>query len=285
MKKRFLLGLSIAILFIVGISIFAAIKPSEPRNVKPDPSQIEQNADNGKHAAGKHDGKSNSQKAKAAAKQPKSLFKKKDARVVAVGDSLTQGVGDSTKSGGYIGVLDREINNTDNKVQFDNFGHAGDRTDQLLKKIRDPKVSTAIGDADVVLITIGANDIMKVIKENVTNLDYQDFKNEQKQYDKRLHKVFKELQSINSDADIYLLGFYNPFLKYFQDIPELNSIVKMWNSTSEAATKKNKKLHYIPTKDLFDDSKVNLFYEDNFHPNDQGYKKMAERVMEHLKFK
>jgi len=285
MKKRFLLGLSIAILFIAVISIYAAVKPGEPRNVKPDPAQIEQNADKTKHTAGMPQGKTASQKVKASAKGPKNLFKKKDARVVAIGDSLTQGVGDSTKSGGYIGFLDREVNNSETKVQFDNFGHAGDRTDQLLKKIRDPKVSTAIGDADVVLITIGANDIMKVIKQNVTNLDYEDFKAERKQYDKRLHKIFEALQRINPDADIYLLGFYNPFLKYFHDIPELNSIVKMWNSTSKAATNDNKQLHYIPTKDLFDDSDENLFYEDNFHPNDRGYELMADRVKEHLKLK
>src|SRR5690625_3111667 len=78
----------------------------------------------------------------------------KEFHVVAIGDSLTQGVGDSTKKGGYIGILDETINQHKQIVSFDNFGKSGRRTDQLLEFLDDPEVVTAIEGTDVILMTI-----------------------------------------------------------------------------------------------------------------------------------
>src|SRR5699024_3559851 len=66
----------------------------------------------------------------------KDVFAQKDTHVVAIGDSLTQGVGDATNSGGYVGILDDVVNDDIQTATFDNFGHAGDRTDQLLKRMK-----------------------------------------------------------------------------------------------------------------------------------------------------
>lgn len=282
-----MIGLGIAILLIAGIGIYALINPADDtRNTKPDPTQIDQSSIDEQDQQKKElpDAGNKPTKAKAVTGQ-NGIFARHSTKVVAIGDSLTQGVGDSTKSGGYIGILDRKVNEDKKRARFVNFGHAGDRTDQLFNKIKDPKVSTTIADSDIVLITIGANDIMKVVKSNITNLQYDDFTKERAQYDKRLHKVFDKLQAINPDADIYLLGFYNPFDQYFQDVPELNDIVNMWNKTSKTATEEDDQLHYIPTKDLFDNATENVFYEDNFHPNDLGYEMMADRVLEFIRFK
>src|SRR5690625_1301500 len=95
------------------------------------------------------------------------IFTKEETRIVAVGDSLTQGVGDSTGNGGYVGILNNTVNQINHLVEFDNYGHRGDRTDQLLKRMDAPNVSTSIADADIVLMTIGANDIMQVVKEKI----------------------------------------------------------------------------------------------------------------------
>src|SRR5699024_3221697 len=94
------------------------------------------------------------------------IFTKEETRIVAVGDSLTQGGGDSTGNGVYVGILNNTINQINHLVEFGNYGYRGDRTDQLLKRLDDLNVSTAIADAYIVLMTIGANDIMQVVKEN-----------------------------------------------------------------------------------------------------------------------
>src|SRR5699024_9668293 len=199
-----------------------------------------------------------------------------------VGDSLTQGVGDSTGNGGYVGILNNTINQINHLVEFGNYGHRGDRTDQLLKRLDDPNVSTAIADADIVLMTIGANDIMQVVKENFTNLNMKEFKEERVHYEARLREIFAKIRKMNPETEIYLVGFYNPYDKYFKDIEELAMIVDEWNSAGKAITEELDHVNYIPTKDLFDDTDEDLFAEDNFHSNDLGYQRMAKRVLEYL---
>jgi len=215
-------------------------------------------------------------------KRSKDVFAQKDTHVVAIGDSLTQGVGDANNSGGYVGILDDVVNDDIQTATFDNFGHAGDRTDQLLKRMKDPKVQTSLKKADIVLITVGANDIMKILRDNITDLNYQEFKEEQPAYEERLTTIFTNLSYLNESAEIYLVGFYNPFEQYFADVPELDQIVEDWNSIGEKVTATESQFHYIPTKDLFDDADQDLFYEDNFHPNNDGYEKMAKRVLDYI---
>src|SRR5699024_5743876 len=105
----------------------------------------------------------------------KDLFLKKDTHIVALGDSLTQGVGDVSGEGGYVGILDKTINKEEKRTAFTNFGKRGSRTDQLLDRLSDPEITKEIKKADIILITIGANDIMQVVKENFTNLTFEQF--------------------------------------------------------------------------------------------------------------
>src|SRR5699024_10234910 len=117
------------------------------------------------------------------------------------------------------------------------------------------------------------------LKDNITNLTYQKFKEERVYYEGRLRDIFSEITDLNNDADIYLIGFYNPYDKYFKDIKELALIVNDWNRTGKAITEEFDQVTYVPTKDLFYNPTEELFAEDNFHPNDLGYRKMAKRVL------
>ncbi|MBM7601136.1 lysophospholipase L1-like esterase/uncharacterized protein YxeA [Virgibacillus halotolerans] len=211
-------------------------------------------------------------------------FSNKETHVTAVGDSLTQGVGDSQGEGGYVGILDRTVNEKSQLVHFDNYGVRGNRTDQLLNRLDDEAVSSAIKDSDIVLITIGANDIMKVVKENITDLSFKDFVKERVGYEQRLRDIFNKIQELNPNTEIYLIGFYNPFGKYFEDIDELDTIVKEWNNIGTAITADYEGATFIPIDDLFSDPDTDeeLFADDNFHPNDLGYKRMAKRVLSYL---
>lgn len=209
-----------------------------------------------------------------------SLYQK-DIKVAAIGDSLTQGVGGTSK-GGYIGILDETINEEKKIAHFDNFGKRGNRTDQLLKRIKEPEIATSIKKADIILVTIGANDIMHVVKENFTNLTYKQFAKEQVNFEKRLIQIFDALKDLNTEADIYFLGLYNPFDKYFDDIEELDLIIEEWNTAGESIAESYEHTTFIPMKDLFDGVTTNMFADDHFHPNEHGYYQMAKRVLEYL---
>lgn len=206
-----------------------------------------------------------------------------ETQIVAVGDSLTQGVGDETEQGGYVGILDRTINSTGVTVHFDNFGKRGNRSDQMLDRLREEQeIIDAIEESDIILVTIGANDIMQVVKENFISLDINDFELEQVYYEQRLQEIFTEIREINPDIYIYLVGIYNPFKFYFEDIQELDMIVSAWNETGLEISSEYENSTFIPIEDLFHDTSVNLYSEDNFHPNYEGYYRIAERVLNYL---
>ncbi|NRK74218.1 GDSL family lipase, partial [Salmonella enterica subsp. enterica serovar Typhi] len=155
--------------------------------------------------------------------------------IVSVGDSLTQGVGDSTGKGGYVPYLQDLLEETKgvNKADFVNYGVRGNRSDQLLKRIKTEEVSKAIQKADGVIITIGGNDIMKVVRNNFTNLQVESFNEQLNEYENNLYEILSNVRTNNSNAVIILVGVYNPFIKMFSDIKEMNQIVTDWNNTSE----------------------------------------------------
>lgn len=209
-------------------------------------------------------------------------FFTKKTHVVAIGDSLTQGVGDTTGNGGYVGILDRLVNQKKKLVEFENYGKRGNRSDHLLKRLDKPEIAESIDKSDIVLITIGANDIMKVFKETFPNLEYADFVNKRKDYEKRLRRIFDKINALNKDTEIYLIGFYNPFEKYFPEIKELGMIVHDWNQTGMSVAKDYENVTFIPTIDLFRHTDADLFAADNFHPNTYGYQLMAKRILEYV---
>lgn len=207
------------------------------------------------------------------------LFIKKDTDIVAIGDSLTQGVGDTTENGGYVGIIENTLKSTNEEIDIKNYGKRGNRTDQLLDRLKQEEISESIKGAEIVLITIGANDIMKIVRENITNLEYSLFVDEQVRYKDRLRKIMDTMLELNPDAKIYLIGFYNPFSQYFQEIEQLDQIIDNWNATGQSVTDEYETVSFIPTYDLFENTEEDLFYSDNFHPNTKGYELMAERVL------
>ncbi|MCM3164928.1 SGNH/GDSL hydrolase family protein [Metabacillus litoralis] len=209
------------------------------------------------------------------------LFEK-DLQVVAIGDSLTQGVGDETKNGGYVGILNTTFENNNIKVTIENYGKRGNRTDQLLKRLEKKEIEASIQKADIVLVTIGANDIMKIVRSNFTNLQLEDFEKEEQQYIERLTAIFSKINELNPNSKIYYIGFYNPFDRYFPEIQEMQMIVNDWNEIGKSITEDFENVNYIPIADLFSNSDVELLSEDYFHPNTTGYKLMAKRILESM---
>src|SRR5690625_4290266 len=103
------------------------------------------------------------------------IFQQQEIRIVAIGDSLTQGVGDETNQGGYVGIIHDALhtNLQQPTIVIDNFGKRGHRTGQLLTRLHDEseqELENSIELADIILVTIGANDIMEIFKQNILDL-------------------------------------------------------------------------------------------------------------------
>lgn len=212
-------------------------------------------------------------------------FIPKDVNIASIGDSLTKGVGDETKRGGYTSLLEEklQLEKGIKSVTLYNYGVKGHKTTDLLNRIQDDEVQQGIADADIIIITIGGNDIMKIVKENLFDLSLDVFKKEQTKYEIRLQKVLENIRQYNSEGEIILVGLYNPFGWFIDLSPEINTIVDNWNEGSKDILSEFDHTQFVVVDDVFNDADENLLSEDEFHPNAKGYELMSERIFEAIK--
>ncbi|MFZ7944305.1 MULTISPECIES: SGNH/GDSL hydrolase family protein [Bacillaceae] len=204
--------------------------------------------------------------------------------IVSAGDSLTQGVGDSTGQGGYLPYLKTMLEKEKGiqEVDFYNFGVKGNRTTQLLKRLKTPEMKDVLQRADLIILTIGGNDIMKVVKDNISNLQISDFIKEKDSYRGHLTQIIDTIVQENPNASIVLVGLYNPFSMWFSDIKEMDQIVAEWNQVGQHVIANYPHTYFVEIEDVFLNAAENLLYTDHFHPNDKGYELIAERLNETL---
>ena len=217
---------------------------------------------------------------------------------VAIGDSLTQGVGDKTSQGGFVPLFAHDLDDTyDVSVVYQNFGVAGNTSKQIYNQItKQTKIQSALKKADVITLTVGGNDVMKVIRTNLTNLSESSFEKPALEYQKQLSDLFTYIRQQNKDAQVFVLGIYNPFYLNFPNIVEMQTITDKWNEASQAIVNQQVNMYFVPINDLIykginGDQGVSesnqetktitndaLFDEDHFHPNNIGYKIMSDAV-------
>jgi lysophospholipase L1-like esterase len=208
-------------------------------------------------------------------------FFPRNIKVVAIGDSLTQGVGDRSKSGGYLAYLEKHLltHKGISSVMVTNFGKRGLRISQLDEVVE--KNEETIKQADLIMITIGGNDMMKIVRSHFFDLSYALFEKEQKKFASKLDRLITKIRSLNEEASIVLLGLYNPF-GALQTIPEIEQVIQLWNDGSKEILNQYENTIFVEVADLFA-NRDDVLYNDQFHPNNLGYELIAQRVHERLK--
>lgn len=221
---------------------------------------------------------------------------------VAIGDSLTQGIGDSTNQGGFVPILADQLDDSYGfRVESKNYGVSGNTSSQIIKRIENQKkIQQSIKEAELITLTVGGNDVMKIIRENFDSLSEKSFKKPLKAYQKRLVTMIQLIRKYNKDVPIYVLGIYNPFYLNFPEITTMQEVIDNWNEATETTVNENN-AYFVPINDVLykgingdegvtsqsenDTSITNdaLFEEDHFHPNNIGYQIMADAVMSKIK--
>lgn len=228
-------------------------------------------------------------------------IEKEPLHIVAIGDSLTEGVGDATNGGGYVPIVADMLEETDayKEVTTSNYGKSGDRSDQILERFNENKsIQEDIESADIVVLTVGGNDIIQTFKQNLLTVAEESFILPEEAYKENLKTLLSAFKQLNPELQIYVFGIYNPYYVYFPEITEMQDIVINWDKTTQEVVNNTDNATFVSIADLFnpaveqedkkdlliDEEKLSeteinnpyLYEEDLFHPNEAGYKLMSE---------
>lgn len=201
-------------------------------------------------------------------------------QIVSLGDSLTRGVGD--KEGiGYIGRMKEDLQKDyKQKVALTNLAVSGAKMPDLLKQIESSGAQYSIKQADVIVLTIGGNDLFPGW-ESLGKIDLETYRPDTETFQNEAKKIIEEIRKLNTDSPIFWLGLYNPF-EDVEDLKGSSNIVVDWNASLEKLALNDKNVYITPTFDLFQNRGKDLLYSDHFHPNEVGYTYIAERLVQNV---
>ncbi|MHA4045824.1 SGNH/GDSL hydrolase family protein [Bacillus cereus] len=201
-------------------------------------------------------------------------------QIVSLGDSLTRGVGD--KEGiGYVGRMKEDLQKDyKQKIALTNLAVSGAKMPDLLKQIESNGAQYSIKQADVIVLTIGGNDLFPGW-ESLGKIDLETYRPDTETFQNEAKKIIEEIRKLNTDSPIFWLGLYNPF-EDVEDLKGSSNIVVDWNASLEKLALNDKNVYITPTFDLFQNRGKDLLYSDYFHPNEVGYTYMAERLVQNV---
>ncbi len=211
-------------------------------------------------------------------------FFPRDLNIVALGDSLTSGFGDQSGRTGYSTILESMLQNQRgvNQASVKNFGIGGLRSEQLLEELNRSTIKYSIQKADYVIVTIGGNDVMKVAQEHILDLTSAPFEKGNQEYLYNLNLIITKIQESNPNAKLFFVGIYNPFAALFAGVPEIEQVIDGWNQTTELVLSSYENTYFIPIADVFKGKEEEFLYVDFIHPNELGYKHMANRILTYV---
>lgn len=213
-------------------------------------------------------------------------------RVVSLGDSLTKGTGDESGKG-YVGyVIDHLGKVSGNKVKLiNNLAINGFHADELLYDVLNIKSQAyVISQADLILLTIGGNDLSQAVQKqnggsvDITAIDHIDPNSLEKlltQPKENTKKILKRIAEINPKARIVYVGLYNPFYDLDTSLKS-NLVIEQWNSDLFDIVNDYPNMMLVPTQDLFQKQSNKYLAQDHFHPNQAGYERIAQRIIQAL---
>jgi len=202
-------------------------------------------------------------------------------RIVALGDSLTRGAGDAAGGGGYPERVAAALRKEGRTVAVDNLAVDGAETGDFLRKMEEAGVAQRVAAADLILVSIGGNDLSHSLRSVVpgetaadptaaaltgSTLNFQ--------------RILSLLRKANGSSPIRILGLYNPFPETFDRKLAKETLLK-WNVALEEASYGVPGATVVPTADLFDERPDRLSL-DRFHPGANGYGEIAGRVLSTL---
>lgn len=226
----------------------------------------------------------------------------KSLNYVALGDSLAAGMNEKGEIGlGYADLLAKNYQDSKSQIIFNKgFSYPGYTTVDVLKDIEGNvtkpiydlngvsqetlAIQEAIRHADLITLSVGANDILK----NVNRSESGEFSFDTASVIKSIQlvaanykKIFDSIYKINPEVDIIVMGLYNPF-PYIEDPAiqkQLNMLVTTLNNSMKGIVENNGGIFTEVAAQIATDAKTYLPNPNNIHLSEAGYQVVADAMM------
>ncbi len=202
-----------------------------------------------------------------------------DHQIVALGDSLASGTGDTTGQGFAGRVAEAVRQQTGKSVGLYNFAVEGMRSETLASMIGSLEVKDHLEAANYILISIGGNDL-----KDLTDIPFgkqdQIYTEQLSAYLAHLENALQDIREINQEGMVVFLGLYD--LDYSDPGSRENAYVLEWNYQTQLLLDKYANTVFVPAYDLFQLNMDRYMFFDGIHPNDSGHEAIAKRIIDSL---
>ena len=138
--------------------------------------------------------------------------------------------------------------------------------------------------ADFITLSAGANDVLKHVNRSQSgefSFDLPAVLKAVQEVVANYEKIFAEIQKINPEVDVVIMGLYNPF-PYRQDAAlqiQLNTLVATMNNSIKAVVEKNGGVFSDVADTVAKDYVTYLPNPNNIHLGKAGYEVVAEKML------
>ncbi|MGM0874092.1 MAG: GDSL-type esterase/lipase family protein [Bacillota bacterium] len=198
---------------------------------------------------------------------------------VALGDSLTVGVGASFLAPGfvarYVRLTEKELNK---HVFADIYAKSGIETGGVLSIVENPALHEKIKRANIITISAGGNDLIHASKEFTETGDPTELTQSVKECHSNMVQIISTIHGLKKECGvpymICLLNLYNPL----PQIPLADKWVRLFNrhlnSFDNGLT-----IRVVDIYSVFKGRQDELLSRrDHIHPNDLGYQEIAHKL-------
>lgn len=197
---------------------------------------------------------------------------------IILGDSVARGTGDETGLG-IGGRLVQELTRRHVKTKpAVNIAVNGARTPDLLRQLDSANVRTLLGQSNAIVISIGGNDLWGG-GTDWRSAPPKDPDAVMAAVLDRIQQILRVVREANPRGRVFLIGLYNPFAATPAG-PMLTPLVNRWNGKLLERFGGDPNFTLVPTSDLF--SHRDRLSPDHFHPGDEGYQLIAQRIADSL---
>ncbi|SOB98670.1 lysophospholipase L1-like esterase [Ureibacillus xyleni] len=223
---------------------------------------------------------------------------------VALGDSLAAGINEKGElANGYADYFALSLKEIEGLKSYNKgFAVPGYKTTDLLNDLKNnvtkpifnlegtqketTNIQTAIKEADIITISIGANDVLSFVKPDKEtgkiNIDMAAITAGIKTVGENYYAILSTIKQINPDVEIFVMGYYNPYPKLENYKQQLSLLVTSLDAAiSDIATKNG--AHFVKVSEAIaaDEAKY-IPNPENIHLSAEGYQVVGLRFFETL---